>query len=135
VCLIWHCGFFIDIFFTHDVDCHASDRSRSGRVISRDNICTKWWRQLCTVTFMQFGKCVKERLKISSQRAGFSHSCHLLMKNVTLGRNSITLCGTFSTSFFRKMIKYLMYLHQKFNILQEPVHIYSIFFSVLYFPC
>jgi len=88
---------------------------------------------LCTVTFMQFGKCVKERLKISSQRAGFSHSCHLLMKNVTLGRNSITLRGTFSTSFFRKMIKFLMYLHQKFNILQEPIHTYSLFFSVLYF--
>jgi hypothetical protein len=56
---------------------------------------------------MQFGKCVKERLKIVSQRVGFSHSCHLVMKNVTLGGNSITLHGIFSTSFFHNMIKFL----------------------------
>jgi len=78
---------------------------------------------------MQFGKYVKERLKIVIQRAGFSHSCDLVINNITLGRNSIILHGTFLTSFFNKMVKFLMYLHQKFNILQEPVHKYSIFFS------
>jgi len=76
---------------------------------------------------MQFGKCVKERLKIFSQRAGFSHSCHLFMKNVTLGRKSITLHGTFLTSFFHKMIKFLMYCIRNLTYFKNQ-YIHIVFF-------
>jgi hypothetical protein len=75
---------------------------------------------------MQFDKHVKERLKIVSQRAGFSQSCSSVVKDVTLGRNYYT--PWYILKLFLSKDDYV-YSDRKVNTLQEPVHTSSILFS------